>query len=351
MQVEFAAEHLGNFDRRGQLAFTDRDVLRTDTGNDITRFLSILFECLLLEIAEAEFHAADLGIVYIIFQKQLAVIKEVHDRHADEAGDKQIDRFAEHLLRGADLVDNAVLHDDDPVAQCHGLGLVMRDIHERRIDSLAQLDDLRTHLVTQFCIQVGQRLIHQEDLRVTDHRTADRDTLSLTAGQSFRFSVEILCDIEDFSDLFHLLIDLILRCIFQFQSKSEIIAHGHMRVQSVALENHGDIAVLRFHIIDKFPIDPQFSAGDLFKTGNHTECRGFSASGRSDKNDKFFVFDRDVDVVNRQDTAAVDLLQILHNYFCHVTFALTQRPPPECLTVAPHRITTGLHTAAPRARG
>ena len=39
-------------------------------------------------------------------------------------------RVVEDFLRGAHLLNHAVLHDDDAVAQRHGLGLVMGNIDE-----------------------------------------------------------------------------------------------------------------------------------------------------------------------------------------------------------------------------
>ncbi len=74
----------------------------------------------------------------------------------------------------------------------HGLGLVVGNVDEGGVDLLAQLDDLGAHLVAQLGIQVGQRLVHQEDLRVADDGAADGDALALAAGQGLGLAVEIL---------------------------------------------------------------------------------------------------------------------------------------------------------------
>ena len=90
--------------------------------------------------------------------------------------------MVEDVLRRADLLDEAVLHDYDAVAQGHGLGLVVRDVDEGSVDALTQLDDLRTHLVAQLGVQVGERFVHQEDLGAADDGAADGDALPLAAG-------------------------------------------------------------------------------------------------------------------------------------------------------------------------
>jgi hypothetical protein len=38
--------------------------------------------------------------------------------------------MVEHFLRGADLLDVAILHDDDPVAQRHSFRLVVGNVHK-----------------------------------------------------------------------------------------------------------------------------------------------------------------------------------------------------------------------------
>ena len=63
------------------------------------------------------------------------------------------------------------------------LDLIVRDVNEGGVDLLAQLDDLRAHLVAQLRVKVRQRLVHQEHLRVTHDGAADGDTLTLTAGE------------------------------------------------------------------------------------------------------------------------------------------------------------------------
>ena len=78
-----------------------------------------------------------------------------------------------------------------PVAQGHGLGLVVCDVNEGCIDPLAELDDLGAHLVPELGVQVRQRLVHQEDLGVPDDGAANGHTLALTAGQGLRLAAQV----------------------------------------------------------------------------------------------------------------------------------------------------------------
>ena len=101
-------------------------------------------------------------------------------------------RLVIQVLRSIYLLDNAVLHNYDSGTQCHSLGLVMCYIDDGGAQSLMQLSDLDTHLYTQLSIQVGQRLVHQEYLRITNDSTSHSNTLSLTTGQSLRLTIKQL---------------------------------------------------------------------------------------------------------------------------------------------------------------
>ncbi len=82
-----------------------------------------------------------------------------------------------------------------------------------------------------------------------------------------------------------------------------------MWIQSVVLENHGDVAVLRRNVVHEFSVDIQFSAADLLKTRDHAERRGLAAAGRSDKHDEFLVGNIKIELLNGNN-AFIRYLQI-----------------------------------------
>mgnify|MGYP007093017379 FL=1 len=122
----------------------------------------------LLILGQFHIDAVDSHGVFAVAVLHQLRVKEVHLGRADKAGHEQIGRVVKDLLGRADLLDEAIFHDDDAVAQGHGLGLVMGDVDKRGVDPLAQLDDLGAHLVAELGVQVGQGLVQQEDCRVTD---------------------------------------------------------------------------------------------------------------------------------------------------------------------------------------
>ena len=95
-----------------------------------------------------------------------------------------------------------------------------------------------------------------------------------------------------------------------------------MRIQSVVLENHRDIAILGGHIIDQLVADVQFAVGNLFQTGDHAQGGGLTATGRSDKNDELLVFDLQSKVRYCGHAASVDLINVLQGKACHMNYLL-----------------------------
>ena len=59
-----------------------------------------------------------------------------------------------------------------------------------------------------------------------------------------------------------------------------------MRIERVILEYHGNIPVLRLHIIHPLVINVQIASGNFLESCNHTEGCGLSAAGGAYEDDK-----------------------------------------------------------------
>ena len=149
------------------------------------------------------------------------------------------------LQRRADLLDAPVLQHDDAVGHRHRLDLVVRDVDRRRVQALVERLDLDAHLHPQLGVEVGQRLVEQEDLRVAHDRPAHRDALALAARELARIAVEVRGEVERFRSVLDLLRDRRLRLVAQLEAEGHVVAHRHVRIERVVLEHHRDVAILR----------------------------------------------------------------------------------------------------------
>ncbi len=133
--------------------------------------------------------------------------------------------------------------------------------------------DFGAHLHAEFRVEVGERLVHQEGGRLADDRATHSDTLTLTARELSRLAIEIGGQLEDFGGAPNPLLDLLFRHLGQFESKTNVVEDGHVRIQRVVLEHHRDVAILRFDLVDHPVADAHLTRSDLLKSGDHAERR------------------------------------------------------------------------------
>ena len=103
----------------------------------------------------------------------------------------------------------------------------------------------------------------------------------------------------------------------QLEAEGEVVTDRHVRIERVALEDHGDVAVFRRDVVDDPLADPQRAAGDLLEAGDHAQAGGLAATGRPDEDHELPVSDVEVEVVNGHHVAE-PLAHILKRYGCHL---------------------------------
>ena len=84
-----------------------------------------------------------------------------------------------------------------------------------------QFDEFRAHRHPEFSVEVGERLVHQEDFGVADDRPAKGDTLTLSTGEGFWLAVEEFFDLQDLGGIVDPLIDL------RFREVTDLKAERH----------------------------------------------------------------------------------------------------------------------------
>ena len=326
IQIDLCAHQLGYDDVRvdnAVLAFAllDElglivDMLGTDTEADFLADVRLENAILVLALGQNDGILVELEGELAAFLHEGSV-HEVHLRGADEACYELVAGQIIQVLRSIDLLDEAVLHNDDTGTHGHSLGLIVCYIDEGGAELLIQLRNLSSHVSAELCVEVRERFVEEEYLRITDDCTTQRDTLSLTAGESLRLSVKILLDAEDAGSLAYAALDLFLRHFAELQTERHVVVYGHVGIQSVVLENHRDISVLGSYVVAQLVADVELALGDIFKTCDHAQGGGLTAAGRTYQNDKFLVVDLQVEVGYSGDAAVIDFVNMSQGYISH----------------------------------
>ena len=220
---------------------------------------------------------------------------EVHRRRADKARHEQVGWTVVDFLRAAELAYLAILHHGNQRAERHGLDLIVRHVHDAGLEPLVQLFDLVPHLYPELGIEIGQRLVEQEQSRIACDRPAHGYALTLPARELARFAVEQLIHLQNLGHAADDLGLLVLGYLAHFQSEGNVLPHGHGRVQSIGLEHHRNIAILRAQIVHHATADPDFARRGGIESRDHIEQSGFSAARRSNQDQELAGLDLDVD--------------------------------------------------------
>ena len=102
------------------------------------------------------------------------------------------------------------------------LDLVVCDVDRGCAESRLKRGDVRTRLDTQLGVKVRQRLIHQEDTRLSHDGPAHCYALPLAARERSGSAAEVLFEVEHRCGVVHLLLPLLLLYAPQLQGKAHV---------------------------------------------------------------------------------------------------------------------------------
>ena len=203
--------------------------------------------------------------------------QQVHGGAADERGDEDVGRPLVDLVRGAELLEPAAVHDGNEVGKGESFRLVMGDVDEGLSKLLVQALQLAPHGNAQGHVEVAQWFVHQEHGRLADDGAAQRHPLALSSGKLPRPAVEQLGDSESPGGLPHPALYLGRVHLHHAQRETHVAGDAHVRIQRVALEDHGDVAAVGRKAGDVFPVEGDAALGDRFEPGDQPQAGGLAA--------------------------------------------------------------------------
>src|SRR5690606_2131116 len=114
-------------------------------------------------------------------------------------------------------------------------------------------------------------------------------------------------------------LDLGLRLVAELECEGHVVAHGHMRIERVVLEHHGDVAPGRRDVIHDALTDAQRSGCDRLESGDHAQRGALSAAGRTDEDDELTVLDVERRACDGDEAVVVDLPHRVETHPGHTT--------------------------------
>jgi hypothetical protein len=185
------------------------------------------------------------------------------------------------------------------------------DIDGGGAQATLQTGDLGAHLHPQLGIEVAKRLVHEEGLGVPHDRPSHGHPLALTAGELGRLAVQQRGQVQHLGRLGHLGLDLGLGQLGQSQREGDVLAHRHVRVQRVGLEDHRDVAVPRRLLVDPRSPDAKFAGRDVLQAGDHVERGRLSATRRPDENHELAIGDGQRQILHGRGAVGIALCHMV----------------------------------------
>ena len=105
------------------------------------------------------------------------------DGSAGEARDERVPWQRDEVGGGGELQDDAVADHADAVSERGGILEVVRDEDRRQPEIVEQSAQLRADLGARVRVERRQRLVQQQQRRVSRQRAGERDPLALSPGQ------------------------------------------------------------------------------------------------------------------------------------------------------------------------
>ena len=82
------------------------------------------------------------------------------------------------------------------------------------------------------------------------------------------------------------------RRLREAEREADVVAHGHVRIERVGLEDDADVAVLGLDLVHEVAVEPELAPARQVDAGEHEEARRFSTARRPEQRHEFPVLDR-----------------------------------------------------------
>ena len=141
-----------------------------------------------------------------------------------------------------------MLEQADLVGERERLGLIVGDVDGRRARLPDQRGDLHPHPLAQVGVEVGQRLVAQDEAGAADEGPGQRDALLLAAGQLVRVAIGERTEADALEHGQRPGLRFGFAQVQPPQGERHVFPDPQMRPEGVVLEHHRQIAPVRRHV-------------------------------------------------------------------------------------------------------
>ncbi len=233
--------------------------------------------------------------------------EEIHRRHTDQRGDEAIGGPAVEGQGVGHLLQAPLAEDRHPLAQRHGLGLIVGDIDGGCAQAVVEAADFALQLAAQGGFQVRERLIEEEEFGLADQGPAQGDALPLSAGELTGAAVQEVVDAQRGGGGADAAFDLRLGGPPQGEAEGEVAPDRQVGIERAVLEDHGDVALAGRQTVQHLPVQDDAAAAGRFQAGDHPQDGRLAAARGAHQHQHLAVGNLQGEVVHGADAAGEGL--------------------------------------------
>ncbi len=229
---------------------------------------------------------------------------------AHEARDELRCRPRRDRERVGDLLDPGVVHDDDAIRHRQRLFLVVRHVNEHQPELALEVAKLDAHPQLEQPVEVAERLVEKQRLRLRHEHAGKRDALLLAAGQGARLAVRELGQADHLERFHRPHAARVLRHLVHLETEGHVVEHASMREERKVLEHGRRGPLVRRQPDERLPIEDDVAARGVLVPADHPQRRRLAAARRTEEDDVLAVVDVQIDVVDCDDAACEFLREV-----------------------------------------
>lgn len=186
--------------------------------------------------------------------------------------------------RSADL---SLVEHGHAIRHGEGFALVVGHVDHGHAKALVQVLDLHLHVFAQLFIQRAEGFVHQHQLRFEHQRPGQGHPLLLAAGQLRGITLGEGVQLDHAQDALYAITNVALVQAAHGQRERQVFGDRHVREQSVVLEHHADVALVRRHVVDGAPGQQDFPGSRGLEPGEHHQAGGLAGAGWPEQGQEF----------------------------------------------------------------
>ena len=173
----------------------------------------------------------------------------------------------------------------------------MRDIDRRRAVGALQFADLHAHVDAQLGVEIGERLVEHQQLRIDDERAGQRHALLLPARQRGGIALRERAEADAVQHGRDPPASLDRIDAALAQAEADIVGDAEMRKQRVVLEDEADVALVGGQARQVAVSQPDGARRRRHEAGDEAQGRRLAASARAEQRNELARADADGEVL------------------------------------------------------